>query len=135
MHNHTSAGLKGTRQGSTPVLHSFPLAYTDTVAAKKVTIVASTKKPIRVRIGFITKTAFDGTTPTVSVGTTSTANELLNGVTPAGAGVDFATPVTRLLTADTDIYAKAAGGGSNTVGDGFVTLTIEEINVLIPTNQ
>lgn len=81
------------------------------------------------RLGFITKTAFNGTTPTVSVGSTTTANEFLNAVTPAAIGVDYATPVTRLLVADTDIYAKAGGGGSNTAGDGFITLTLAEMNV------
>lgn len=135
MFNHTSAGGRGTRQGSVAVCHSFPLAYTGTTAAKKMTVVASVAKPVRMRVGFITKTAFNGTTPTISVGNTSTSNEYLSAVTPAAAGVEFTTPVTRLLTADTDIYAKAAGGGSNTTGEGYVTLDLIEINVETPTNQ
>lgn len=118
-------------------MHSFPLDFTMTAAPtrRSFRVVASPTKPVRMRVGFITKTAFNGTTPTVSVGSTATANEFLNAVTPAAAGVDFATPVTRLLTADTDIYVKAAGGGSNTTGDGYVTLTLEEINVSVPTLQ
>lgn len=112
-----------------PVVHSFPITFASTTAAKKFRILASPTKPVRARIGFLTKTAFNGTTPTVSVGSTSTANEYLSAITPAAANVDFATPVTRLLTADTDIYAKAGGGGSNTTGEGYVTLDLVELNV------
>ena len=87
------------------------------------------------RVGFLTKTAFNGTTPTVSVGSTTTANEFLSAVTPAAAGLDYGTPVTKLLTTDTDIYAIFAGGGSNTTGEGYVTLHLEEVNVAEPVNS
>jgi hypothetical protein len=132
MQNHATGPQNGVRQGAIPTVHSIPLDFSKTVAAKKFLIKASATQPVRARFGFITGTAFNGTTPTVSVGSTSAANEYLSAITPAAANTEFGTPVTKLLTADTIVYAKAGGGGGNTAGTGFILITLDEINVLEP---
>jgi hypothetical protein len=90
MQNHAAGPQNGVRQGAIPVVHSIPLDYTKTTALKKFLIKASATSPVRARFGFITNVAFNGTTPTVSVGSSVAANEFLSAITPAAAATEFA---------------------------------------------
>lgn len=112
-------------------VQSFPVAYTNTTAKKVITLRATALKPVRVKGFFITTTAFNGTSPTLSLGTDATPTEWLNAITPAavGAAPAVASTAERIITADTDVYIKAGGGGSNTTGAGYLVLETSEMNV------
>lgn len=78
-----------------------------------------------------------GTTATLSVGTSTTANELVNAasvLTTAGAGPTNLAMVSgkygTVLTADTTIYLKyAETGTASTVGGGYVTIQYSAGNI------
>lgn len=78
----------------------------------------------------LTTTAWNGTTSVaLSVGTTLTGTDLINGtdVRTAAARVDTVVPIAKVLCAvDTPIYASVAFGGTvGTAGSSAVVLTYE----------
>src|SRR4051812_14348960 len=95
------------RNGAIPSCHAIPYDYTNfTTAAKVLSIIASTDKPVLMRVGQCTKTAFAGTTPTINIGTTTPAANEFASITPSAAGQGTMSTTLRRLEANTDIYIK-----------------------------
>ena len=107
--NSTGATL-GIRLGCDVVAHSIPFSYANTTAFKALTIPASASKPVIVEFVWASALTFpNATTAKVGIGTTSSANELVNAqdVIATTTGKTLAlTQVLGRLVADTDIYLK-----------------------------
>lgn len=101
----------------------FTLTYADTDAAIMVTL---PENAIIVDYVFNVKTAFSGGTTQANLGTSSTATELVSGLSVASKGI--ARPTTEVAlpghktTALTNVYGKV--GASNTVGEVEVALLV-----------
>lgn len=136
-----SGAIIGLRSGSAPVRHTYVVSgSTSTTATKWLTIKASAAIPVLLEGQIVVSTADGGTTPTMSLGVTSTATELVSGASTAtaAAGGTFlpasnATGKYR-LTADTDIYYKQ-GGTPNGAGVTTLILDVTTVNTDTSTTQ
>lgn len=126
--------IYGNRQGSVIVNQSYPIAaLTSTTATIFMRVMASAQAPVIVEAQVVVLTADSGSTPTISVGVTATATEIINGASTAtGATGGTFLPASnavgkRILIADTDLYFKQ--GGTPT-GDGvtYILLKIYGVN-------
>lgn len=104
---------------------TFTLTYADTTATE-VVVGGLPADCYILDYVFNVKTAFAGGTQTASLGTTTSANELVNGVSVAATGA--VRPTTQVAspshntTAITRIYGVV--GGSNTAGEVEVTMFV-----------
>ncbi len=121
--------IYGDRRGSVPARQTFVVSgTTSTTATKFMRVRASTTRPVIVQAQICVSTADGGTTPTMSVGVDSTANQLVNGASTATAatGGTFLPASNALgkyrLTEDTDLYYKQGGTPD---GAGVITIILD----------
>ncbi len=131
--SNSTGAIMGTRMGCDVVAHTIPFAYSNSTAFKALTIPASAQKPVIVELSFATALTFNsGTTAKVGIGTTTSANELVNAqdIIAVTTGKTLAlTQVLGLLVADTDIYLKfTETGTAATAGNGYVIVKLYTVN-------
>ena len=114
---HTSQPTVEILYGNVPAMTNFDVNFNDTgiaSAVKKFSIQNSTAKPVLVKCWCEIITVFNGTTPVLTLGTTTTANEILAaaditegtiGFYPAGNGVGMIRLASSTGT-PTPIYVK-----------------------------
>lgn len=115
---HSRIPAKEIIDGNVPVLLNFDINFNDTGianAVKKYTLNASVGKPVYLEVQAEVITAWNGTTPQVTLGTTTpAANEYL-----ASGNITEATPgfypannvvVKKRITTDTNIYVRGDSG-------------------------
>jgi len=106
---------------------------TSTTATKFARVQATTDRPLIVEAQICVSTADGGTTPTMSVGVDSTANQLVNAASTATAatGGTFLPASNAIgkyrLTADADLYYKQ-GGTPDGAGITTLVLTLTPVN-------
>jgi hypothetical protein len=98
-------------------------------------IQASPAKPIVISLGFVVqKTAFNGTAPQISIGSSATAPgpadifPLTNIAVPTLNGVSSSLG-SRSITSDMDLYVQQPLAAGATTGEGCVILDVTELNV------
>lgn len=130
---HTTIPATEIINGNVPTQLNFDVNFNDTGIAsgvRKYTIQASTDRPVLLRVQCEVITAFNaGTTNVLTLGTNSTANQLLaaGDITEATPGFypQHAGTGSLRITAATDIYAKyTQTGTAATTGKAKFYLTV-----------
>lgn len=128
-------GAAYQRKGSLSIRHTYQVrSNTSTVATKWLTIKASPERPVILNAQLVVTTADGGTTPTMSLGITATATELINGASTATAatGGTFLPASNSVgkyyLTADTPLYYKQ-GGTPNGAGVTTLIVLVHDVNL------
>lgn len=127
-------GAAYQRKASNPVVHTYWVrSNTSTTATKWLRIKASAEKPAVLNAQLAVTTLDGGTSPTMSLGVSATATELINAASTATAGVGGTfLPASNavgkyILFQDTDIYYKQ-GGTPNGTGATVLILSVHDVN-------
>jgi hypothetical protein len=114
----SSTSTKEINNGDVRLLINFDVNFNDTGIAsgvRKYTVIATVARPILIELDCEVITAFDGTSPVLTAGTTSAANQLLDSTAITEGTPGFYPTVNGGLTAecgklrvsaDTEIWVK-----------------------------
>ena len=131
-----SGPIKGIRNGAPTVAQTYVVqGNSSTTSFKWLTVAASSADPCLVETQLAVLTTDGGTTPTISVGTSSGGTNLINAqATTAGFYPASNAVVKSFLTSDTDIYITQ-GGTPNGTGVSCVRLDLTWVNTNSSTSQ
>lgn len=132
-----SGPIKGIRNGSALVAQSYMLSgSSSTTSFKWLTIAASSQEPVMIETQANVFTADTGTSPTLSVGTSSGGTNIINAQSTTGTGFFPASNATvkTMLTSDTDLYITQGG---TPAGNGVIIVRVDPtwINTNASTTQ
>ena len=127
-----TGNIYGNRQGSVDVTHTYPIAFNTTEIASAILvdrIQASSWQPVQIELTVNVTEAFNaGSSNVISVGTSTTATEWINGATEISEGTPGYYPASNAvkkfrLTSDTPVYIKFVQTGTPaTTGNAVVII-------------